>query len=811
MNKIYYILLLVACHAGVYAQDPVITHLEDSWRQYQTTDYQEKIFMHTDKTFFLSGETLWFKVYNVDAATNQPGISVVAYVELLNKEQSPVLQARVQLKQGLGSGSFILPSTIASGNYHLRCYTSWMKNFNPSGFFHQGVTIVNTFTSGAPDPAAPPSLAVNFFPEGGNLVYGLASRVAFKAVDIHQHGVDCSGVVIDDDKDTVAKFRSTHLGMGSFTFTPLKGKKYKTIVHLADTTITQGMPVIFDDGYVMHLVKENDKVKVLVSAATPPAPASSVYLFIHAHHRLTAIRQTVFAGSQAIFYIDIKDLDEGISHFTIFNQSHVPVCERLYCPRLTQLNTMTITPQLSQSSYGPRKRADLTLATTDRSGVPVNANLSLSVFLIDSLQPVPTGNITTYLLLGSELNGVIEEPQYYMQDPSGDAAGASGAADAATASNAADVSDALDNLLLTQGWSRFKWEDILQHKQPYFEFLPETNGSLITGRIIDKTTGRMAPPTIGYLSVPGKAFTFSASKSRADGSIIFNTKHFTGTGDIIVQTNGATADSNYRIDLANPFYDRTDGWTPATFNISPSLQNQLLGRSIDMQVENAYLRDLKRQWRPADEKDTLPFYGLGDHRYRLDDYTRFQTTEEVMHEYIEEVHLPRSSGKVHFRVRNNLFNAYFDDDPLMLIDGVPVYDAEKILAINPLKFRQIDIVARKFYTGALANDGIVSYKTYEGDLGGYQLDPNAIAIHYEGIQLQQEFYTPVYDRGTPPASRIPDFRNLLQWLPDINMGADGKMTTSFYTSDIPGTYLLFVQGITDRGQPGSRMVTFTVH
>jgi len=794
MNRICYILFfLVSFHTGIYAQDPMIARLEDSWRQYQTMDYQEKIFLHTDKTFFLSGETLWFKIYNVDAATNYPGISVVAYVELLNKEQSPVLQIRVQLKEGMGAGSFILPSTLPSGNYHLRCYTSWMKNFTPSAFFHQQITIVNTFTNAAPDPANPPSLSVNFFPEGGNLVYGLASRVAFKAVDIHQHGVDCSGVVVDEDKDTVAKFRSAHLGMGSFTFTPQKGKRYKAVAYLADTTITQNMPAAFDDGYVMHLTKEDNRIKVLVNAAAPPATGTSTYLFIEARHRLTTIRQTSFTGSQALFYIDIKDLDEGLSHFTIFNQDRVPVCERLYCPRLTQLNTMTISPQLSQQSYGLRKRADLTLSATDRTSHPVNANLSLSVFLIDSLQPIPTEDITTYLTLASELNGVIEEPQYYMRDSSADAA------------------DALDNLLLTQGWSRFKWEDIFQHKKPYFESLPETNGSLITGKIIDKTTGHPAPPTIGYLSVPGKAFTFSAAKSRSDGSIVFNTKHFTGTGDIIVQTNSTTADSNYRIDLANPFYDRPDSWTPAPFNIAPALQNQLLGRSIDMQVENAYLRDLKRQWRSDDDKDTLPFYGLGDHGYRLDDYTRFQTTEEVLHEYVEEVHLARSSGKVHFRVRNNLFNTLFDDDPLMLIDGVPVYDAEKILAINPLKFRQIDVVARKFYTGPLINDGIVSYKTYEGDLGGYQLDPNAVAIHYEGIQLQQEFYTPIYDKGTPPSSRIPDFRNLLQWSPDLHTGEDGKLTTSFYTSDIPGTYLVFVQGITDRGQPGSRMMTFTVH
>src|SRR5581483_10285651 len=156
MNRIYYILFSLVCfHTGIFAQDPMIARLEDSWRQYQTTDYQEKIFLHAAKTFFLSGETLWFKVYDVDAATNYPGISAVAYVELLNKAQSAVLQERVQPKQGLGAPSFILPATIPSGNYHLRCYTSWMKNFTPSAFFHQQITIVNTFTNAAPDPANP--------------------------------------------------------------------------------------------------------------------------------------------------------------------------------------------------------------------------------------------------------------------------------------------------------------------------------------------------------------------------------------------------------------------------------------------------------------------------------------------------------------------------------------------------------------------------------------------------------------------------------------------------------------------------------
>jgi hypothetical protein len=182
-----------------------------------------------------------------------------------------------------------------------------------------------------------------------------------------------------------------------------------------------------------------------------------------------------------------------------------------------------------------------------------------------------------------------------------------------------------------------------------------------------------------------------------------------------------------------------------------------------------------------------------------------------MREYVAEVRVRQQSGKFHYFVKNNLFNLFFEDEPLVLIDGVPAFNMNKMLAVDPLKIQKVQIVARKFYTGPLVNDGVVSYRTYEGDLGGYPLDPNAIAIHYEGLQLQQEFYTPVYDNGTPPSSRIPDFRNLLQWTPDIDTGMEGKNTASFYTSDIPGTYVLFVQGITPQGQPGSSIISFTVH
>src|SRR5579872_7270189 len=114
----------------------------DAWR---TRGVQEKIFLHTDKPDYLAGEILWFKIYCVDASTHTPlDLSKVCYVDVLDKDDRFVLQGKIGMKEGEGKGSFYLPLTLNSGNYKLRAYTNWMKNFGPGYFFEQPVTIINT-------------------------------------------------------------------------------------------------------------------------------------------------------------------------------------------------------------------------------------------------------------------------------------------------------------------------------------------------------------------------------------------------------------------------------------------------------------------------------------------------------------------------------------------------------------------------------------------------------------------------------------------------------------------------------------------
>jgi hypothetical protein len=152
----------------------------------------------------------------------------------------------------------------------------------------------------------------------------------------------------------------------------------------------------------------------------------------------------------------------------------------------------------------------------------------------------------------------------------------------------------------------------------------------------------------------------------------------------------------------------------------------------------------------------------------------------------------------------------FRESPLVLLDGVPVFDINSIMAFDPLKVSRLDVVSSRYYYGRLSFYGIVSYSTYTGDLAGFPVDKRAWVTEYDGLNWQREFYSPVYETEEQIYSRIPDHRTLLYWTPDVNTGPDGQAELTFYAGDLPGTYLMYVQGLTGDGMPGTASLTFEV-
>ncbi|MBC7399362.1 MAG: hypothetical protein H7289_05400, partial [Mucilaginibacter sp.] len=274
--------LLLACIA-VSSKAQVLERIQQNFKQYNDQVLQEKIYVHTDKSFYLSGEILWFKVYNVDAGSNAPvNISKVAYVDVLDDANTTVLQAKVELKNGAGNGSFYIPVTLKNGNYKLRAYTNWMKNFGPQVFFEKSITIVNLLAEPAP-PAkiAAKTPAIQFFAEGGNLVNGVQTTVGFKVTGTDGNSMQIAGVVINQKNDTVAKFQSLKFGMGSFLLTPHANNTYKAIIRIGNNTaLIKDLPQVNASGYTVHLTTDdNAGPKIKISARGQGA--APLYLFVH--------------------------------------------------------------------------------------------------------------------------------------------------------------------------------------------------------------------------------------------------------------------------------------------------------------------------------------------------------------------------------------------------------------------------------------------------------------------------------------------------------------------------------------------------
>jgi hypothetical protein len=789
MKKLSFLLLVLIVPATrLLAQETATDQLTSDLESYRAKHIQEKIFVHTDKEFYLAGEICWFKLYLVDASLHQPlDLSKVAYLEWLDKDNRPVLQTKIGLRDGHGDGSVYLPLTLRSGHYKLRAYTSWMKNFGADGFFEKALTVVNARKSAEiPTGPAVAQYTVSFFPEGGNLVEGLSSTVGIKITDLYGQSTECAGVITEDDQDTVARFQTQRFGLGNFVLTPRSGHRYRSTVRLADgTAVSTLLPTAYKEGMVMHVSNEGeDRLRVDVQSTTP---VTDIYLLADTRQSVKWAGAATVKDGKASFVVDRNRLGEGISHLTVFDFRRQPVCERLVFRQPS--HPLQFDVKADQAVYGTRKKISLQVNSTTDGNSPVAADCSVAVFRVDSLQTATTGHIYEYLWLGSDLKGKIESPEYYFDHP--------------------EDRQTMDNLLLTHGWRRFRWEDVQSRKPPAFEYPLEYNGAIISGKVVDARTGNPATRTIqGYLSVPGTRTQFTSATCDEGGRIHFELRDFYGAPEVITQTN--PEDSAYRIEINNPFAEKYTETPLPGFGFPRMDSGLLTDKSVAMQVLNRYGGERLKQFTLLPGIDTSVFYYKADHSYLLDDYTRFTTMEEVLREYVVLILVQRRQGHFHLPVLDVNNSQFFETDPLILLDGVPVFNIDSLIALDPLKMKKLETVQHRAFMGSVSFPGILNWTTYKGDLGGYILDPRATVIDYEGLQLEREFYAPSYSTGEQVASHLPDFRNVLYWAPQLPTNGQGRGALSFYTSDLPGKYVVVVEGLAEDGRAGTGIASFEV-
>ena len=395
-------------------------------------------------------------------------------------------------------------------------------------------------------------------------------------------------------------------------------------------------------------------------------------------------------------------------------------------------------------------------------------------------------NIVDYLYLTSDLDTRIPNPSYYLQGQG----------------SAQDI----DLLMMVHGWSRFSWEEVMHPTEVDKKYVPEVRGHLIQGAISHRDSGSPGENVNAYLSVTGPYPRFYVSRGDEQGRIKFELKDSYGNADIVIGPNHLQ-DSVYAVEIWDAFSKQYQPFVNHELDLDPPLAASLIARSVDMQTMNIYQEDNINTY-TSEHADTSLFFTRGDKQYLLDDYTRFSSMEDIMREYMPEVFVNVNKAGFSLRILDDEREVKYEDNPLVLYDGVPVFDMNKFMAIDPHQIKRIEVIRKRYFYGKSTFDGIISCYSYEQDLEGLTVDPTSLLINYDFAQPQRSFYTPNYN--TDDSSTVPDRRNLLFWKGDMVTNEEGIAEVAFSTSEESGTYLMVIEGISPDGIPGYATFSFQV-
>lgn len=329
-------------------------------------------------------------------------------------------------------------------------------------------------------------------------------------------------------------------------------------------------------------------------------------------------------------------------------------------------------------------------------------------------------------------------------------------------------------------------------KTEHITFLPDLRGETLTGIVQEKDSHRPVANQNIYLSAAGPSSVFQISKTDSAGRFYFSTKNIQTQAGIRFQVDEGTVP--LEIILKEEFLNSYRNFKPAPLSLDSSIRTHLEQRSIYSQIENAYFNNKRDSILNAIPKS---FFGTPDKVYKLDDFTRFPTMEDIFREYMYEVVVTKREGKFNLQLINTTSKsgARFLNTPLILVDGIRIFDVEALMNYNPLLIKSISLVTRKYVYGGILFDGIMSVHTYTGD--SKELTVSSVQKEYTPWQQRKKYYSPDY--GTQKLERIPDYRIQLAWNPAITIAPGQEFVGEFYTSDVEGQFLIEVRGFTSMG------------
>ncbi len=866
----------------------------------------EKVYLHFDKPYYAAGDTIWFKAYLTAGPLHVPsGLSHIIYVDLIAKD-SIVRSLKLPTINGVAFGDITLSTKdFREGNYHIRAYTNWMRNFGPDYFFNKTIAIgdarksspvpkisfattqknkmllVNakvtyrnrdgsfsvgkkvswtvqnddeTISKGkgetdkngvlnisfdasklsSPETANLVTEAgndagntsantfslktllekadVQFFPEGGELIDGVRSKVAFKAINTNGIGIDVTGSVTDNSGNEVTVFTSRHAGMGIFALTPVTGQTYKAVVTFADgSKNTYDLPIVRTGGVMLAVNNSNpDTLGIKIAA-------DSVFLKEFRNKSLYVVAQ----NSATIFYAGIITLHgrvyasnmpkskfpTGVLQLTLFTADGEPLTERLVFIERNDAMDLTLTPD--HPFYKARQEVNINIAAKNKTAPALG---TFSVAVVDE-NKVPYNEdaettILSSVLLTSDLRGYIEKPNYYFNHP-----------------DSQKLAD-LDVLMLTQGYRRFSWSNILSGKNQPITFLPE-KGMTISGTLHTQT-GVPVFKGVMNLRLPDRNISVNGVTD-ADGRFSFSDVSFYDSSKVVLHARTYERNNGLMIITDRPtFQPVTKNFDDpnAIVNIDSTLNVYLENSKKQFQsqhtLQEVVIKSTKIETFKHEPYSTLsglsPFADqtLGAQQLQYCDFNIIACLESkvygIWHDntafYFKRAYDAGNKTPIQFFLNGMAIDySYLTNFHTEDVGMIEVYRTDGVSGINSL-YHANGIISITTKSGSVSPKDAEKEKSPENDQLVTQ--GSSITMTPKGYYRARLFYSPKYTNQQGEGEMKPDLRSTIYWYPNIITDKNGNASFNYYNSDGRGSYRVVIEGIDNDGNIGRYVMHYDV-
>jgi hypothetical protein len=760
----------------------------------------EKIYIQFDNSVYQPAQTIWFKAYLQSTLSTQ-SLSRHMYINWYDEQGKLIKRHTLPVLDGVGWGSFEIPAAYKGKRIHAMAYTQWMRNFEEAFCFQKDLAVIQKDLTGSLLPARQDlETRLQFFPEGGYLVEGLASVLAFKAQLPDALPTTAHGTIINAAGKEIATFSTIHDGMGKLVFTPISGESYTAkwtdgngIQHETPLPAARKSGVVFSlqDGSLDRncVIRWTDDIADQVQKFHIVVQRNQQLLF-SAYAPLTD--KKISKGS-----LPIGQFPSGVITVTLFTEKDEPIAERVFFVNNEEYRSE---PEIQFDQLGLQKREENRYRIIMPDSVP--SNLSISITAGD-LPMDSSENILSGLLLSPELKGYVYRPAYYF-------------------SNASDsIRQQLDLVMLTNGWRRFRWDDALRKQKNGLPYEKENAYLSLIATIKSRHGNALKKAKTVNLIFQAKDSSHFAAIVPLNDESWFEYKDISlfDTAQVFYQLNGDVVKGDYQVTPTTSFLPLI----PGDSLVKPGkgvLANKQLADLL--QIEQGYKDDFsngttlqavtvetrskpqaKKRIDELNDSYTSGMFKNGD-AYQLnlvDD--KFVNPGTNLINYLQA----KVAGLRFLQQGNtttilwrgiNSFNG--PSSTALLINEMQV-DPAQITNINMADIAYIKVFRPPFLGVPLGNGGAgaIAIYTKKGNdrIDDFQGMNSFPLVGYSAIK---DFYSPNYAEKQM-ANSLPDYRKTLYWNPNLQTdGASNSLEVSFYNNDISHQLHLILEGVSQDGR-----------